>query len=132
MSNLEPDPPFLSSSYRFSLGVILYNLLVGMCSHPYINEAKMHEALALPDGPEQCELLAETVTSARGVMWPDRLRDLYAQDAPQLVALVEGLLNRSVKDRAGIEQVRDEPVGWASSMILDRLCCDGDRVKNLV
>ena len=89
--------------------MILYHLLSGLCAYPFLTNDDMHRIfVTLPEGPEQTQLLAETVASAQGVLWPDHLRDLYVRDAPQLVALVEGLLNRSVKDRAGIDQVRDE------------------------
>lgn len=91
---------------RFSVGVILFHILAGLGAYPFLSEEDIARIFALPEGSEQNQLHSETVATAPGVLWPERLRDLYARDAPQLVALVEGLLNRNIKDRAGFDQVR--------------------------
>ena len=46
------------------------------------------------------------MASSPGVRWRDDLKSHYDQEAPELVALVEALLCRLQRDRAGMMEVR--------------------------
>ena len=86
---------------RFALGVVLYKILAGKYSHPYLSEAELEVVYALPDDSKNLKAAA-LIIDAPGVMWPEGVRESYSA---ALVSVVEKLLSRH-RDRAGLKEVR--------------------------
>jgi hypothetical protein len=94
--------PYSPPSYRYSLGVILYKILVGRRSHPYLSKEELAEVSDLT-GSAQNLTAASMIIDAPGVMWPEGVKEGYS---PALISMVEKLLSRH-RDRAGMVEVRD-------------------------
>ena len=96
-----PAQPCLVCCRRFSLGVIIFQLLAG-ADRPFVSSEEVH---SLPTESEGESMLAMLIATAPMVRWPAHLQSCYEREAPELMALVEALLCRLPGDRAGMEQV---------------------------
>ena len=88
---------------RYALGVIAYEFLSGCESHPYMTEQQFDSQ---PEGTSLEQWMAMHIATSPGVRWRDDLKSHYDREAPELVALVEALLCRLQRDRAGMKEVR--------------------------
>ena len=88
---------------RYALGVIAYEFLSGCESHPYMTKQQFDSQ---PEGTSLEQWMAMHIATSPGVCWRDDLKCHYDREAPELVALVEALLCRLQRDRAGMKEVR--------------------------
>ena len=80
---------------------MMFQLLNGAKTHPYVMDLDRAAVLALPEAKMRSQMVALTV-KAPGVRRTQRLKSCYS---PELVRLVEGLLCRRHSHRAGINEV---------------------------
>jgi hypothetical protein len=83
---------------RFALGVVLYKILVGKRSHPYLSEAELKVVYALPRHLRN-QKAAALIIDSPGVMWPEGVRVSYS---PPLISVVEKLLSHREENRGGL------------------------------
>ena len=100
-----PFPPLLPLTCRYALGVLLYKILVGRRSHPYLSKEELSEVSDLT-GSSRNLRAASMIIDVPGVLWPEGVKEGCS---PMLISVVEQLLSRH-RDRAGMKEVRDRGI----------------------
>eukprot|EP00195_Chlamydomonas_chlamydogama_P010346 CAMPEP_0202893916 /NCGR_PEP_ID=MMETSP1392-20130828/3394_1 /ASSEMBLY_ACC=CAM_ASM_000868 /TAXON_ID=225041 /ORGANISM="Chlamydomonas chlamydogama, Strain SAG 11-48b" /LENGTH=355 /DNA_ID=CAMNT_0049578421 /DNA_START=612 /DNA_END=1679 /DNA_ORIENTATION=- len=83
----------------YGIGVVLYQMMCGAGSFPYLCEGDLMKA----DRRDFQQMVAQATAAAPRVVWPDS----SMQYAPEWLALVEGLVHRKPQMRAGVMEVLD-------------------------
>ena len=93
------------------MGVILYQILAGGGTHPYLREDQLNELFQVPE--DISFRAAALIFDAPALSWPKEMIEAYP---PDLLQLVGSLLVRD-QGRAGLNEVRKSEVMYQSNTL---------------